>query len=539
MTNQHRLTRTDWLIMAGLALLAITLRALPGLRIIDDAYITYRYALNLASGTGFVYNIGEQVLGTTTPLYTILIALFGLLTGNNSAIYPQISVTLNALLDAVAVNLLYLIARNLFSTAKLQRVPGVVLGGLWSLAPMSVTFAIGGMETSLYITMMLGAFCAWLYEGPVLSATLTGFAVLTRPDALIWAGPLAIAMVVENFLPKQPSHPSPPPSGGRVVEDREGAEPLLSRLPWTEATAFAAVVLPWVLFSWLTFGSPLTNSVSAKSVAYSVSPNQALSTLLGVYATPFMEDAVFGGGLPIMIAAVIYLTLIVIGTINLVRWNWHSIPLVTFPWLYLVTFSIANPLIFRWYGTPPIPLLMLTIAAGVWALSRDVLDLKRAPYVLGAVGILWAGFTLSGWMLHPTHGPDRPAPQMAWFELELLYQQAAESITVEEGQVVAAGDIGAVGWYSEAPLLDTLGLVSPQSVDFYPLDPELIADTTAYAVAPGLIQQEQPDYLIILEVYGRNTLMQDEWFNQTYELRDTIDTDIYGSSGMLIFQRMP
>ena len=38
---------------------------------LDDAYITYRYARNLATGRGFVYNPGEAVMGTTAPLSTI------------------------------------------------------------------------------------------------------------------------------------------------------------------------------------------------------------------------------------------------------------------------------------------------------------------------------------------------------------------------------------------------------------------------------------------------------------------------------------
>jgi hypothetical protein len=41
----------------------------------DDAYITYRYARNLVTGHGFAYNPGEHVLGTTTPLFTLLLAL--------------------------------------------------------------------------------------------------------------------------------------------------------------------------------------------------------------------------------------------------------------------------------------------------------------------------------------------------------------------------------------------------------------------------------------------------------------------------------
>ena len=36
-----------------------------GFRPFDDTYITFRYAINLAEGHGFVYNINEPVLGTT------------------------------------------------------------------------------------------------------------------------------------------------------------------------------------------------------------------------------------------------------------------------------------------------------------------------------------------------------------------------------------------------------------------------------------------------------------------------------------------
>jgi hypothetical protein len=42
----------------------------------EDAYITLRYARNIASGLGFVYNPCEPVLGTTTPLWTLLNALY-------------------------------------------------------------------------------------------------------------------------------------------------------------------------------------------------------------------------------------------------------------------------------------------------------------------------------------------------------------------------------------------------------------------------------------------------------------------------------
>src|ERR1700675_5151721 len=43
----------------------------------DDPFITFRYAENLRAGLGFVYNPGEHVLSTTTPLYTVILAVLG------------------------------------------------------------------------------------------------------------------------------------------------------------------------------------------------------------------------------------------------------------------------------------------------------------------------------------------------------------------------------------------------------------------------------------------------------------------------------
>ena len=38
---------------------------------VDDAFITFRYAENLAHGNGLVYNLGERLLGASTPLFTL------------------------------------------------------------------------------------------------------------------------------------------------------------------------------------------------------------------------------------------------------------------------------------------------------------------------------------------------------------------------------------------------------------------------------------------------------------------------------------
>ena len=41
----------------------------------DDAYIFYTYAKNISSGNGYVFNLGDKLNATTSPLYTLLLAL--------------------------------------------------------------------------------------------------------------------------------------------------------------------------------------------------------------------------------------------------------------------------------------------------------------------------------------------------------------------------------------------------------------------------------------------------------------------------------
>ncbi len=511
--NDPILNRTDLIIMGSLALAAIILRVIPGLRIIDDAYITYRYAANVAGGVGFVYNPGEYVLGTTTPLYTLLLAILSL--PFKPEAIPQISVIVNTLSDGIGVGLLYLIGKTLMK----NELPGLLLGLLWAAAPKSVTFAIGGMETSFYIMLMLGAFAAWLLDRTSLSAALTGLATLTRPDALIWAGPLGLAMIVQHWI----AHKD---------------QPILKRLPWREGLIYVAVLLPWIVYGTITFGSPMTHSVSAKLVAYYVKPTEALVVLIQHYSTPFFEFDTFGST-GAMVGAIAYTLLAVLGALFLYHADWRSLPLTIFPWIYFLVFAIANPLIFRWYVSPPTPLHFLCIVGGLWGLIERLIKAKWKQWALVPFGLLWVFTSLNAWDIHPDHGPDRPAPNMAWYKLELLYEEAARSIAPEvtDETVVAAGDIGAVGWYSGARILDTLGLISPESTAYYPIPDEMLG-STVYAIAPDLIIDIQPDYIIILETYGRNGLFVDDRFWALYEVREILDTDIYGSEGMYILEKI-
>jgi len=507
-------------------LVALCARLIPGPRTIDDSFITYRYTRNILAGNGFVYNPGEHVLGTTTPLYTILLVILGFFTGGTQAPFPLLSLIVNALFDALTCLLLLRLGRELDSP-----LAGIGCALVWAVAPYSVTFAVGGLETSLYVLLLTGVVNAYAGRRYPLAAFLGALSLLTRPDALILLGPMALDRLILLFASRQ----------------HEASFARRLRSAAVELSIFLAPVLPWIIFSVAYFGSPLPHSIAAKSLAYRLPGDAALIRLLQHYATPFLENLSFGTP-AIGVGAVLYLFLYFVGARHALQAQKHLWFWIAYPWLYFITFAVANPLIFRWYLTPPLPAYFLAILVGVEhvlsqiasALRYKVQHVARSSLISIFVMLVPLGLTLRGWTLHPDHAQSRPAPDMAFIKLELLYRQAADYLIPEisaqsDPPLLAAGDVGVLGFYTGARILDTVGLNSPVSTSYYPLDGAYYVIN--YAIPPDLIVDQHPDYVVILEVYGRLGLLQDPRFQAAYQLRQKIPTDIYGTDGMLIFAK--
>jgi hypothetical protein len=505
--------KSEWLLLTGVLALALTARLLPGQRIVDDACITFRYARNLITGRGFVYNPGEHVLGTTTPLYTLLLAGLALLTGSRD--FPALAVGINALSGTTAVGLLYVLGKRLAE----HWAPALGAALLWAVAPYSVTFAIGGMETDLTIALLLAAAYAHLSGKTRAMAVLSALALLARPDTAILIGLLWLDQILAQ-----------------------------RRIPWREGMIASAVLAPWILFGTLYFGSPLTNSMSAKTVAYRLPPEAGFVRLLQHYATPFFEHRLLPS-IGVFFVFVLYCALCFLGGLNLLKRERRTWPITIYPLAYFAIFAAANPLIFRWYLSPPLPFYFLLILTGLWTLLHRLVDsvwrgsanaLRRKAILLIPFALCTAAaiaLTLNGWEIHPDHGPDRPAPTMAWFQLEQLYAQAADVVLshARSDSTLCAGDIGVLGYRTDLHILDTVGLVTPEVANHYPTDPDIYVIN--YAIPADLVLALDPDFIVILEVYGRSGLLPDPRFRAHYRLLTKIEADVYGSDGMLIFGR--
>jgi hypothetical protein len=507
-----------WLIPVLIIALAIIARLIPGARTIDDAFITFRYAQNLLAGSGLVFNPGEQVLGTTTPLYALIMAGLALPFGGVNAPFPSLALMVNALADAATCLLLWQIGKRLGSERA-----GLISALVWAVAPYSVTFSIGGLETSMVVFLLTFTVWAYLADHLVLTALSAAFSLLTRPDAFILVGPLILDRFWRAFHePRKPIKPG-------------------------ELLVFLIPLALWGAIATIYFGSPLPHSIMAKLAVYRLQPWDSLIRLLQHYATPFNES-LWGGSILIGIGLVLYPVLFIIGARRSFKVDSRVLAWMLYPWLYFLTFSLPNPLLFRWYLTPPLPSLILFILLGLETLLLAAFRAGKKDstiqlptwkrVVITAVMLLPFVSTLNAWEMHPDHGANRPAPKMAFIKLELLYGEVADLLKgqIQPGETLAAGDVGVLGYRTGARILDTVGLNSPVSLEYYPVAAEDYVIN--YAIPADLILNQRPAYAVFLEAYIRNTLLKDQRFLKEYELVRKWPTDLYGSDGLLLFKRI-
>src|SRR5207248_2462957 len=151
--------------------------------------ITLRYAENLASGAGLVFNPGERVLGTTTPLYTLFLAL------TFKCGLPGLAVgkAVNILADGA----LCLVVWRWLAGAGFARAASYAAAFI-AVNPIQIQWAISGMEASLV------AFCGttvWMLSAERKTSSawaIAGILFLLRWDGVLIAALLLAAAVIRE-----------------------------------------------------------------------------------------------------------------------------------------------------------------------------------------------------------------------------------------------------------------------------------------------------------------------------------------------------
>lgn len=340
----------------------------------DDAYITYRYAVNLAEGHGPVFNrnapASDRTEGYSCPLFMLLMAVLWKLP-------LGVDLVIKAKLLGIACGIgLLLLSPGL---AALLRMP------VWAQAALPVLIAghavfvvssVDGMETILATLWTTWAACCFLREWQAQDAGLPVFpwsgllfaaCSLTRPEGLL----MGLAALGVLLIGRR----------GRIGQ---------YELQWV--SLFLLPVIAWWIFRLLYYGSLMPNTYYAKNVPLHLAVEKGLPYLLRTFFRFINESPVYAaiGGLWWLLVA-----------IGVWRTPFRTVPGVIIPLCVGAQMIFAARTGGDWmsswrYVAPVLVLLVLLSLAGIAEICDAVAKTPRTatlvatPFCIALLGIsLW------------------------------------------------------------------------------------------------------------------------------------------------------
>ena len=238
--------------------------------LLDDAFISFRYARNLLEGHGLVFNPGERVEGYTNFLWTLELAgIWGLFGVRPEHSAPWLSVIFTA---GTLAAVLYQVAR-MPSMRHRGLVAWMSLGLLCGSATFAVWTSAGGLETRQFTFFIVAAVVLLSVHrgnrlGLLSASSSLGLASLTRPEGLLIAG-CCIGWFVLQRMADVSDH-DVGGADGKVKRFPAVVIWVLKRVDWRTVAClvlpFALMVCAHFLFRFLYYGELLPNTYYAKFV---------------------------------------------------------------------------------------------------------------------------------------------------------------------------------------------------------------------------------------------------------------------------------
>ena len=459
----------------------------------EDYYITYRASKNLATGHGLTFTVGERVHSFTSPLGVLLPALASLLTGNNS---DTAALWIFRLMGASALaGTVLLLQRTLRQLALAGMAVGLMAAVVLTDAK-TVDFTINGMETPfllLFFAWTLWAFFTtpqrqWLHLGLAWAGLQW-----TRPDACVYISALTAGVLL--FRPT-------------VSSWRE-------RLGWLRRFLGAglltsALYLPWMVWAWSYYGSPVPHTITAKGMILpKVTSGMIFDSLKSLPGNIFSDQSIMAGtfmpalslntGWPtVATQASFWLALfsICLWFMPRVRWEARVASFAAAVGQFYLYVFVRFPV--PWY-LPPVTLLALVALVLVWGQLWQ----SRGPQKNHAAGFQFRRVILAGVAVVMLLGATA-------LSLGAAYQLHWQQKIIEEGHRRKIGEwlraaaetprdsvflepLGYIGFFSGLKMYDFPGLCSPEMVAA-----RLRASTRSSPFCwSELILDLQPDWLVL------------------------------------------
>lgn len=479
MLAEHRLRPGFGRVLAAAwAALAAAAGASTGGSLPDDMFITCRYAWNLAHGHGFVFNPGERVFGLTNPGHGLMLAMLHAVT--RIPVHVLAAVLFTVALWSVPV-LLWREGRARGTGAELAIGGTLVLGACYLWASI-------GSASAVVLALLAGA-ALLVPRRPVISGLLAGLAVWYRPDAVLGLAAIGSLAWLER-----------------------------RRFPWKWGVAAAGFILLGVIGAWLWFGTPLPQTLEAKRIMAEARAEPWAGPVRFWARAAHVMPRHFGRG---------WLLLAGLGLAG--QWPLFARggPAVRTLVLYGAGVAVAYPLLgvpfFSWYAIPVVVVLLLGVGGFGVGVGRGVAaalgsgspgppavhapdlpsSLRRAAGVSAAMLVL----ALPVASFASTALERFRDFRVGWSRFD-TYEEAGKWIRANSlpEDRIAYGEIGNLAYWSQRPVDDLLGLVSPRMLPY-----------VAAGDGVGAFLLHPPDFFLDHPASPHPGIANLPWFRRGYE----------------------
>ncbi len=449
-----------------LAILFLGIRSVQMYRpyiLMDDAFISFRYAQNLANGQGLVFNPGERVEGYTNFLWTVLMA------GSVKAGlgFGAASILLSAASAAGTLILIYLMGRRLFASRPGETI--LVAASMLAFAALGsqARYVVSGMETLFFTFLVsLGLYLFLFSRKPFLSGFSFALSALARPEGVMYFGiAWGFAVLMGSGVLK------------RILAETAGENSGVATWRLSDFLSFSAgfVVLFGVYFSWryAYFGYLLPNTYYAKASGFQWERIQRgwgiLRSTIDQWALlPFLALALFSFFSLRKKSAWSLFLLIVLAT--------------------FASFVYVGGDFTIWFG----PRFLMPCLPALLALSMEGLAVIASALPLPAAARLWGQLAISAlliavayWFSWPAHSVNLSAfavQMQGWAELGQWL-----AANTPPGATIATDAAGLIPFFSQR-----------YSIDMFGLTDEHIAHLDIPEQGPGIVAHEKydPEYVL-------------------------------------------
>lgn len=491
--RQHAIWILFCLIAAGIFIIYVISGLAGGrgnlLMPLDDVYIHFQYARQMAQGQPYIYNPGDPATsGATSFIYPFVLAT-GHLLGFQELNLGLWAMIIGALALLMSMWAMYHVCRHIGCRQWLA-----VLLPIWFGINGAVSWHfMSGMETGLMICFTLLTLYTLLshqLHGFIIAATLLS---LTRPEGSIMAAIATVAMAMQLR---------------RDITQSDTKSIPHHWLLWLAIPVITAFIQPTV--NYLITGTPSATGTQAKSILASIPPDWSviIARITDNFATMWREFIMGDNAernlqyLPILLP--------LFGLIGLARmlrvkqWRWVGLAIVG--WFLATTAAVSTLDTAFWHFKRyqmPLMILFFPLAGyGIhWLLTRlnensslQNLRIMVISYIAIVIPLFSIPMLYTFWQFHLINVDYvyRQPYQMALW----LRENTADNATV------AVHDVGMMRYMGNRRTLDIVGLTTPGAAAYWRNGPGAVAE---------FLLREQPDYIASYgegHGYGLGTLAE-------------------------------